>query len=74
MSYDPPCGSGGQVTQNSSFTGTHNIRYVFKLEGKPTPYPHTPPIIRTRLPDQIEIIAIPCYKSYLDLKSLEPPG
>ena len=63
----------GPFPANFQFPWYHNIRYVFRLQGKPTPYPHTPPIIRTRLPDQIEIIAIPCYKNFLDLKPEEPP-
>jgi len=62
----------GPFPPKFQFPWYHNIRYVFKLQGKPTAFPVRPPIVRTRLPDQIEIIAIPCYKSYLDLKPLGP--
>jgi TonB-like protein len=58
----------GPFPPKFQFPWYHNIRYVFKLQGKPTHFPIKPPIVRTRLPDQIEIIAIPCYKTYFDPK------
>ncbi len=61
----------GPFPQKFQFPWYHNIRYVFKLQGKPTHFPLRP-IVRTRLPDQIEIIAIPCYKTYFDPEPAKP--
>jgi TonB family protein len=62
----------GPFPQRFQFPWYHNIRYVFRLQGKLTHFPVRPPIVRTRLPDEIEVIAIPCEKTYLDLKPEAP--
>jgi hypothetical protein len=56
----------GPFPKKFQFPWYHNIQYVFKLQGKPTHLPIRPPIVKTRLPDKIEIIAVPCYKTYFD--------
>jgi hypothetical protein len=61
----------GAFPEKFQFPWYHNIKYVFTLQGKRTHFP-VRPIVRTHLPDQVEIIAIPCDKTYLDLKPLVP--
>jgi hypothetical protein len=62
----------GPFPQKFQFPWYHSIHYVFKLEGKKTGFPIVPPIVRTRLPDEIEIIAIPCHYDFIQLKPVAP--
>jgi hypothetical protein len=61
-----------QFPQKSEFPWFHSIHYVFRLQGKPTALPIVPPTVRTRLPDEIEITAIPCNYDFLELKPATP--
>lgn len=64
----------GPFPQKFQFPWYHNVRYVFKLQGKRTAFPVRPPIVRTRLPDQIEVIAVPCYHNLeIQMVPAQPP-
>lgn len=62
----------GPFPAKFQFPWYHSIHYVFKLDGKPTAFPHVPPIVKTRLPDEIDIIAVPCYYDFLHLIPVAP--
>jgi Gram-negative bacterial TonB protein C-terminal len=62
----------GRFPQKFQFPWYHPVRYIFKLQGKPMAFPVTPAIVKTRLPDEVEIIAVPCYKTYLELEPAQP--
>ena len=49
----------------------HSIRYVYKLEGKPKVVA-IEPVIKTLLPDQIEISAVPLVSDYPPLEEYKP--
>ena len=49
----------------------HSIRYVYKLEGKPKAVA-IQPVIRTFLPDRIEISAVPLVSDYPPLTDYKP--
>jgi hypothetical protein len=58
----------GPFPANFEFPWYHRVRYNYKLRGQRTHFPYRPLIIKTHLPDEIEIIAIPCDKTYLELE------
>lgn len=49
----------------------HTIRYVYKLEGKPK-FVAIYPVIRTSLPDRIEISAVPLVSDYPPVEEYNP--
>jgi hypothetical protein len=49
----------------------HSIRYVYKLEGKPKVVA-IEPVIRTFLPDRVEISAVPLISDYPPLEEYKP--
>jgi len=49
----------------------HSIRYVYKLEGKPKVVAIAP-VIRTFLPDRVEISAVPLVSDYPPLEEYKP--
>jgi hypothetical protein len=51
----------GPFPARFEFPYYHEIQYVYRLEGKPAPVVIEPPIVKTNLPDRIEIIATPYY-------------
>jgi TonB family protein len=50
----------------------HTITYVYSLTGKPLFVEH-PPVVRTFLPDRVEIIATPLVSDNLPVGALKPP-
>jgi TonB family protein len=62
----------GPFPPKFTFPWYHSIRYVFSLQGKRTHFPLAHPIVITRFPDRIEIVAVPCDKTYLELKPSPP--
>lgn len=62
----------GSFPLSFKFPWYHKILYVFRLEGERTPYPRVPPIVRTHLPNQIEIIAIPSFDNGFHPTPVEP--
>jgi TonB family protein len=55
----------------SVFPVDHTIQYVYKLEGKPLVVAPNP-IIKTFLPDRIEIVAVPLVSDYPSLEEYKP--
>jgi TonB family protein len=49
----------GPFPDVSVFPIDHTIQYVYRLEGKPLAVVITPPVVKTFLPDRIEISAVP---------------
>src|SRR6267142_1754516 len=62
----------GPFPADFQFPWYHRLRYIYKLEGQRTHFPFRPLIVKTHLPDEIEIIAIPCDKTYLELEMVPP--
>jgi len=57
----------GPFPARFDFPWYQNVHYVYKLEGKKTHFPIVPARIRTRLPDEVEVVAIPCEYNPLSL-------
>lgn len=55
----------------SEFPIYHTIRYVYKLEGKPK-FVAITPVIRTFLPDRVEISAVPLVSDYPPMEEYKP--
>jgi hypothetical protein len=50
----------GPFPPRFQFPWNHSIRYSYKLQGKPTVLPVFPAVVRTDLPNRVDIIALPC--------------
>lgn len=64
----------GPFPPRFQFPWYHNIRYGYKIEGHPTGVPAWPAIIRTDLPNRIDIVARPCTVSPLALSPVTSPA
>jgi TonB-like protein len=53
------------------FPVEHTMQYVYKLEGKPMVVA-LPPIVKTFLPDRIEIFAVPLVSDYPPIEQYRP--
>lgn len=61
------------LLRNAQYPIYREIKFVYRLEGKPTSVIVNPPTVRTHLPDEIEIIATPYESDYrLEFSPVKP--
>ena len=61
----------GPFPARSEFPIYHVIRYIYKLDGKPKTVAYRP-TIKTSLPDEIDISAVPLVSDYPPLENYKP--
>lgn len=61
----------GPFAAKDEFPISHTIRFIYRLQGK-AKFVSIPPIIRTDLPDQLEISATPLASDYPPLSEYKP--
>ena len=61
----------GPLPQEAEYPIRHQIEYVYKLEGKPK-FVAFPAVIKTSLPDRIEITAVPLESDYPPIEDYKP--